>query len=88
MSHLERLKRSLKRGNEENESITNKDIGYEKNEINEKRVVCGCDPLPSQKDSGALAQGGVGPKYEPCANCRYTWRCKLCGGCRYCRVPG
>jgi hypothetical protein len=48
---------------------------------------CTCNPLPSQHDYGALAQAGVGPKYERCEVCGYTWQCKLCGGCRQCRSP-
>ena len=49
---------------------------------------CNCDPLPSQAEFGPMAQAGCGPTYERCDACGYTWRCKLCSGCRYCRDPG
>jgi hypothetical protein len=48
---------------------------------------CTCDPLPSIKDVGYVAHAGVGPAYQSCKTCGYTWRCKLCLGCRYCRTP-
>ncbi len=51
-------------------------------------TACACDPLPSQAANGHLAQAGCGPTYERCEACGYTWRCKLCLGCRYCRDPG
>ena len=49
---------------------------------------CTCDPLPSLKLDGYLAHAGCGPTYSRCGSCGYTWRCKLCGGCRRCRFPG
>ena len=51
-------------------------------------TACSCDPLPSQKEHGHMAQAGCGPDNERCEACGYTWRCKLCLGCRYCRDPG
>ena len=51
-------------------------------------AVCSCNPLPSVKLDGHLAHAGCGPGYERCDACGYTWRCKLCGGCRRCRTPG
>ena len=48
-------------------------------------TACTCSPLPSQAEYGHMAQAGCGPTYERCEACGYTWRCKLCGGCRRCR---
>ena len=56
--------------------------------ITNPATACGCDPLPSQTEHGHLAQAGCGPGYERCAMCGYTWRCKICLGCRRCRFPG
>ncbi len=47
-----------------------------------------CQPPPMQAEYGALAQAGCGPDYECCGTCGYTWRCKICMGCRRCRFPG
>ena len=48
---------------------------------------CFCNPLPSQKEYGYMAQAGCGPGYKRCDACGYTWRCSMCGGCRQCRTP-
>ena len=46
---------------------------------------CTCDPLPTQVENGHMALAGCGPDYQNCVKCGYTWRCKLCEGCRRCR---
>ncbi len=56
--------------------------------IAQPATACTCQPLPSQKEFGHMAQAGCGPTYERCEACGYTWRCKMCGGCRQCRTPG
>ena len=47
---------------------------------------CTCNPLLNQKDVGALAQAACGPGIAPCSACGYRWQCKVCRGCRQCRV--
>ncbi len=56
--------------------------------ITKPATACTCGLLPSQTEYGHLAQAGCGPSYSRCAECGYRWQCKLCGGCRRCRIPG
>ncbi len=50
-------------------------------------AACSCS-IPTHSQHGHPSQAGCGPTYERCEACGYTWRCKLCLGCRYCRDPG